>query len=437
MEQKETIIIGAGLAGLSTALHLGGDYLILEKEGRVGGLARTEVEDGFYFDVTGHWLHLRDERVKRLVSELLSDCFIEVERRAKIYIEKTFIDYPFQVNLAGLPIWMLRDCLKSAIQSAIMRAKKASYKPKNFLEYAKYYFGEGIARHFIVPYNTKIFGVHPSEITAEWCSRFVPIPNIDQVVDGALGFKDLSLGYNVKFLYPRQGGIEVLPKAFEARLEQSKILRNTMLRTIDVTQRTVEFGDEKVKFENLVSTIPLKELVAKTKDAPKDIMKAASLLRCSSLRYMNVALSVPHPLNGAHWLYIPEDRFPFYRVGCFSNVLPYMSPEGCSSLYVELRCDKPVEDRDAVHSISSFLKEIGSIEKDGQILFVIPRTVRYAYVTFDKNCIKARAKVLDWFASNGIYSIGRYGKWTYNSMEDAILDGIVTAEKIRMDRRGL
>ena len=430
MERRHTVVLGAGLSGLSTCLHLCGDYLVLEREGRPGGLARTESYDGFLFDVTGHWLHLRDERTKALVARLLGDGLVSVERKAAIYVHRTFTRYPFQANLYGLPGPVLRECLRGAVEAAVRRARGGTQRLKTFLDYVHYHFGPGIANHFIVPYNTKLFGVSPAEVTAEWTGRYIPVPDILEVVDGALGFSKEAMGYNATFLYPRENGIEALPRAMFACLDRERFLFNTRPRKIHLGERYVEFGDERVSFEHLVSTIPLPELVAVTEDAPPAIRRAAQRLRCSELRYMNVGLSVPRPLNGLHWIYLPEDRFPFYRVGSASNVLSLVAPQGMSSLYVELRNDRREEDRAVVRALADFLKEIGTIERDAQLLFASFRRHPYGYVIFDRYCTRARSLIMSFFDAHGVHSIGRYGGWTYNSMEDAILDGIRSAEAI-------
>jgi protoporphyrinogen oxidase len=431
MDLRETVILGAGLSGLSTALHAGGDYLVLERDGRAGGLTRTEDIDGFLFNHTGHWLHLRDDRVKRLVAELLPGAMATVARRAEVFMAGGFTPYPFQSNLYGLPDAIKRECLQGAVEAAVRRAGKAGSKPKNFHEFVRYHFGDGIARHFIVPYNTKLWGVPPDEVTADWTQRFVPVPDVAQIVDGALGFSREAMGYNATFLYPAEGGIETLARALYGRLDPSRFLFNTRPWRIHVGERTVEFGDDRVGFDRLVSSVPLPELIELTADAPASIRRAGGRLRCSVLRYVNVGLAVERPLRGAHWIYVPEPRYPFYRVGSASNAVPGLAPAGRSSLYVELANDRQAGEREVVNALAEFLKEIGTITTDSQLLFAAFREHRYGYVIFDRHCAKDRAAILDWYAQRGVHSIGRYGAWTYNSMEDAILDGIAAADRAR------
>lgn len=430
MDKTGLVIIGAGLSGLTTAMHARRDYLMVEAAARTGGLLRTEDIDGFLFDYTGHWLHIRDQRTAALIDDLLPGGTVRVTRKAAIYSSGAMTLFPFQANLFGLPSDVVRECLQEAVASAIERAAGTARTPENFEEYANIHFGRGIAGRFIVPYNTKLWGVAPSEVTAEWTQRFVPLPDIRQIIDGALGFSQQAMGYNTSFIYPATGGIESITKAMAGRLDPARTILNTRPTALSVGGRWIEFGGCRVGWDHLVSSAALPDLVAMTIDAPAEVKAAAAMLRCSRLRFINVGLDVPKPLDGNHWIYLPEDRFPFYRVGSFSNAVPSLAPAGKSSLYVELANDRDVKDGEIRQALLSFLKEIGSIDSDDQMLFAEFRAHPWGYVIFDADCVPARDMILNWYRESGIKSIGRFGAWTYNSMEDAILEAMATAAEI-------
>ena len=123
-EKVETLVLGAGLAGLSTALHLGpgADALILEKLPHVGGKACTERIGEFIFDVTGHWLHLRDPGISALIERLMGlDAFYKVDRVSRIWSHGVYTEYPFQANTHGLPPAVVHECLMGAISAARAR----------------------------------------------------------------------------------------------------------------------------------------------------------------------------------------------------------------------------------------------------------------------------------------------------------------------------
>ena len=85
--QKKVVILGGGLTGISAAMHLRRPWVLFEKDARLGGHARTDERDGFRFDKTGHWLHLRDAAMKVLITGLLPDWLVEYERRRPERIE--------------------------------------------------------------------------------------------------------------------------------------------------------------------------------------------------------------------------------------------------------------------------------------------------------------------------------------------------------------
>src|SRR5262249_2393021 len=221
------VILGGGLTGISTAYHLRRPWLLLEKEARLGGHARTDETRGFHFDRTGHWLHLRDPYTKALVAELLPGQMVPVARKARIFSHGVLTRYPFQGNLYGLPPEVISECLIDFVRAAA--DPRSQEPPKNFEDFCLKKFGAGISRHFMIPYNQKLWGVHPREITAEWCSRFVPIPKLEDVIKGAVGDVPPEIGYNIQFLYPQTGGIETLTRALTARLAGGDVHLSTPL----------------------------------------------------------------------------------------------------------------------------------------------------------------------------------------------------------------
>lgn len=417
------VLLGGGLTGISTALHLGQPWVLLERESRLGGHARTVERDGHFFDVTGHWLHLRDPKVQSLVEEILPGQMHRVERRARIWSHGRTTHYPFQANLHGLPQDVIDECVAGVL--AVKDAIAQPAEPRNFEEYCLRHFGAGISRHFMVPYNEKLWGVHPREITAAWCSRFVPLPNVDQILAGARGDGPAAMGYNVSFLHPRQGGIETFTRALAGRLQGGRVVTGTDPERIDWRARAVVVGGERIPYRALVSSIPLPELLKRMPGLPSEIEEHAARLRCTTLTYLNVATRSAPPADW-HWAYVPERRWPFYRVGIFSNATPSMAPPGCGSLYVELAARGPFRP-ESLPDVAAGLTAMGAIAAPGDIRFADPVQIQYAYVVFDEHYYPATAAIFRFLEDNAIYPRGRYGAWTYNAMEDCVIAGRDTA----------
>ncbi len=434
----QVMILGGGLCGLSAALYLseaGVTWTLLEKEARLGGHARTDETQGFHFDKTGHWLHLRDDGIKKLVAELLPDGMVRVERKAKIFSHGVLTRYPYQANLYGLPPNIISECLLELFAAEQkQQGTKDPVVPANFEEFCDQHFGKGISRHFMIPYNQKLWGVHPSEITAEWCSRFVPLPKLADIVRGAVGDVPPEMGYNVAFLYPRTGGIETLTKALVARVQasqgQSELHLQTGFDSIDVGKKQITVGGESRPWRAMVATVPLPELVKRIVDAPKEVQEAGDRLRCTQLRYLNVATKTP-PTADYHWIYVPEEKYPFYRVGIYTNAVPSMAPAGRGSFYVELSDRRSgLRAEDVMPDVADAMIATGAIQSRDDVLFAEMKELKYAYVVFDDHYFEAVGTITRWLEQHGIYPRGRYGSWIYNSMEDSLMAGRDTARLI-------
>ncbi|MBI4401222.1 MAG: FAD-dependent oxidoreductase [Nitrospirae bacterium] len=426
-------IVGAGLAGLSTAFHLKRvPYRLFEKEKEAGGLCRSYQLDGFTFDVTGHLLHFRQAEIKALVEGLLAGRLEKHARRSFIYSHRTYTEYPFQVNTYGLPPEVVRECLLGFIATLAKPATASTAAPedRSFKAWILENLGEGIAKHFMVPFNEKLWQVSLDELTSDWVSWLVPKPDLKDVINGALGIKDKAFGYNPSFLYPAQGGIAVLPQAFLPGVRE--IVCGSELVEVETGRRRATFQDgQVVEYETLVSTIPVPELVRRCTDLPEAIREAAAGLRCVSVYNVNLGVARER-VSDKHWIYFPEPEYPFYRAGFPMNFSPTLGPPGCSSLYVEISHQPTEHIPPAVllQRIREGMERAGIFRPEDEIVVADVRDIRYAYVLFDKHRARVLPAILAELERRGIHSIGRYGRWEHTSMEDAIGQGKKLAERL-------
>lgn len=432
-ESTETLIVGAGLAGLACALYHPGDALIVEAAGYVGGKARSERFDGYTFDVTGHWLHLRDPEIKALILKLLGeDHFHRIERISRIWSHGVYTEYPFQSNVFGLPPAVIKQCLMGAIEADRRRPPgppRLEDEPLNFADWIRFYFGDGIAEHFMVPYNAKLWGVPASEITSRWCQRFVPRPDLEAIVAGAVGMNAGGVGYNASFLYPKHGGIQTVADALAQAVGHERIHLDCPLEGVDLVRREARVGGRTIRFKHLVNTSALPEFLKKVHGLPDEVQAASTRLRATGVTYYNMGIhgSLGQP---DHWIYVPENTWPMYRVGSFSNAVPAMAPPGKSSLYVELS-DRQTPPEALVPRVVEGLVAMGLIEDARQVDFTHIRQVPHAYVIYDFHWHETTAAIHQWLGGQGVQSIGRYGEWKYSSMEDAMIDGRTAATRLR------
>ena len=444
----KVLIIGAGLTGLSTAFHLEKmgaiDYSVYEKREKVGGLCRSEYVTGrgfkgeFTFDILGHLLHLKEEYTKGLVKKLLEGNLKTHIRNSWIYSKGVYTKYPFQANTYGLEPKVVKECVFGFID-AKYRSLHFPEGPfeESFNDWILRNFGKGIAKHFMIPYNQKIWTVHPRELTCGWLKvnpKYVPSPNIQEVVIGALREQRKGFGYNVYFRYPRRGGIQKLPDAFKAKIKNLKL--NASLSKIDIRKKVAYFkrGKFKRNFQFLVSTVPLPELILKIIDnVPERVKNAALKLNHTSVLNLNLGIKRKN-IDRGDWVYFPEKKYVFYRVGFPKKFSENMCPPGTSSLYVEIACKPGKMTREKKEEFiiraKKDLIKAGILKTEQEILVEHPERIPYAYVIYDRNRDRNLKIIQDYLKEKDIYSVGRYGGWKYSTMEEAILEGKGVAEKL-------
>jgi protoporphyrinogen oxidase len=437
----QTLILGAGLTGLAAASHIKGEARLLEATPFIGGKARTRKRAGARFDITGHWLHLRDKEIQAWIATLPGLKLVKHNRKARIFSSGVYTLYPFQSNTFGLPADVAQACLQGFVDARLHDVELGPEAPqlaapKTFADWIIQKFGRGIAEHFMFPYNEKIWTVHPRELSAAWCeSSYIPIPAVADVMAGAVGASREALGYNTHFLYPDDGGgIEGLAQAIAAGLTLP-IETDNGVHSVDLAKRQVTTkGGETISYHKLISSLSLASLIDACErggELPPAVKAARALLRSTTVSHIDVlAKGSNHdqlgPWDGAgqpHWTYFPEKKFPFYRVGSFSAVEPKMTDGETRNFYVEIahKGERRVEDE--VQACLQGLAEAKLIDGLDSVIETWVEHVPHAYVLQDPNYKVSRQTLLGYLAEHQVLSTGRYGNWEYSAMEDALVHG--------------
>jgi protoporphyrinogen oxidase len=416
----KTIIIGGGISGLACAYHLEKrkyeHYVLFEAAGKIGGLCGSYTQNGFVFDYSGHLLHVSTKRGLKLVEKLLGKNIAAHKRRAYVFINNTELPFPFQNNLYGLPDSMISQCVNGALKAY----KDKSYKPGgSFKKRALALYGKPICDYFMFPYNEKLWQFDLSELTDLWCDKFMPSSTLEDIIKGAYCARKKDFGYNSTFFYPKTGGARAICNALASDVSNIKL--NCEIKSVNLKNRTALANGAEIKYESLVSTIPLNKLGQITSGLPDGIKKRFEDLRHNSVRVLNIGAQ--GKTKDGHWYYFPEREFPFYRIGIQSSFSANAAPRGASSFYVETP-DIEIDEK----LIISQMRGLGFIEKNAKILAKNSFSIPIAYPIYDKKYQETQAEIVDYFTKQNIYPLGRYGKWEYSFMEKSLLDGEAVAE---------
>lgn len=434
MLKTDVLIIGGGMAGLSAGLALDGkrDYLIAERENRPGGLAATIKKGGYHFDYSGHLLHLRWPETTKLILDALKSNVRRIKRDARVYAHGRWTSYPFQANLAGMPDAVRSECVGGFLKAWRPGGSGPGDGGEVFTRWTRRVFGDGISRHFMLPYNAKLWQYPLSRLTTEWCAPFVPVPKPEDVIAGAYGGKRTALGYNTVFHYPREGGIGALSNAFARGLRGLRL--GLEVESVNLKKRVAtvrHFGP--VHFRRLVNTSPLPSFVAMAEDAPAEVRRAAASLRHNTVYVLN--LGVSGAASSMHWGYFPGREFPFYRAGIATNFSPALAPRGRASFYIETATPGGVLDlASAEAEILRGLKACGLLRSVSQAEERLWLKIPCAYVVYNRERAQALPGIFSWLKARGAFSIGRYGSWKYSFMEESVREGLEAAGDILRGR---
>ena len=411
MNRVEYLVIGAGITGLSFANFVNSDdYLILESENEIGGYCRTIYRDEFVWDYSGHFFHFRDPEIKRFFAERVhSDDVVTVNKATKILYQGSLIDYPFQKNIHQLEKDEFIDCLFD-----LYFRDQLEYS--NFKEMLYSKFGRSISEKFLIPCNEKLYACDLETLESDAMGRFFPYADLGDVISNFKQGNNTS--YNDTFMYPKKGAMQFV-RALQEGLDTDKICTGERVLAIDIHRKKVQTSKRTITYENLITTIPFPILLDMV-----GLEEYVDRFSWNKVLVFNIGFD-RKGTEGLHWVYVPEEKFRFYRVGFYDNILGTDK----MSLYVEvgLSKDAEVDVEQEFDEVVMDLRKSGLIS-DEQIVCYEPVLMDPAYVHRTEESNELFQNISSALRARGIYTIGRYGGWKYCSIEDNIIEAKQTAE---------
>ena len=497
--QKTAIIIGAGPAGLTAAYQLLKETdikpVIVEASDFIGGISRTVVYNGNRMDIGGHRFFSKDERVMQFWQDLMplqgapakDDAILQREKEyadggpdpekedrvmllrtrvSRIYFMRKFFDYPITLSWDTLKNMGFTNTMKAGfgyIWSAIFKKEENSLK--NFYINR---FGAPLYKMFFEDYTEKVWGVNPSEISADWGAQRVKGLSLRKAVWAMLkkpftskkdiAQKNVETSLIEQFIYPKKGPgqlWEVL--AAEVQRMGGTIMMNTAVKALatepgkvkEVTVVAQDGEEQTLQGDYILSSMPIKDLItamgASVSEKVKDI--AVNLpyrdfitvgLLVDKLKIKNqTKMKTINGLVPDCWIYVQDREVRLGRLQIFNNWSPYMVGDFENKVWVGLEyfCNEGdsmwnTPEQDFIQFAVSELEKIEVIDKSAveDSVCVKVKKAYPAYFGTYSEFDKVR-EYLDTF--DNLYCIGRNGQHRYNNMDHSMLTAMAAVDVIK------
>jgi protoporphyrinogen oxidase len=300
-------ILGAGISGTTLARLLAADghtVVVLEKYSRAGGLCRSRVTDGFTWDEAGgHIIFSKNKAALAWQQERAGGmaALCEIQRQTRILWHDRFVPYPFENGVGHLTKEAIVDCIEGYVE-AYVRRKGGEACPANFKDWILWRMGDGFARHFMVPYNQKIWDCDLASMSSAWVAGRVPEAPLRDVISSAVGLDTEGYAHQSVFWFPEHGGFETL-------VHGTVRGGGFTLRTGTAAQRVQKVGSrfsvDGEDFDLVVNTVPLPQIAPTIADIPEAIRADIRELKPISLLNVIIGVKVDQPIPAHSWIYLP------------------------------------------------------------------------------------------------------------------------------------
>ncbi len=436
-------ILGGGLAGISLAYLLSDKSVtIYEKKDSIGGLCSSKVLKGYTYDIGGsHIIFSKDKDMLEFLLNQLGNNSIINQRNTKILMGSKLIQYPFENGIYELKFYVRFKILLSYLKARLKIILFSARKVKSFKESIILNFGKQISKLYLIPYNEKIWNYPLENIDNFWIKDRLPIPRVLDMLKATLGIKTEGYVHQLFFHYPKTGGIKAIIDSMKLKTN-AEILTNQELIKIEKRNDKWIIMTEKEsrKFDILISTIAIQDLVSLIKETPEEVINTTYNLLTNSMIciFLGIKGKINSKFADLSWFYIPEQKNGFFhRISIPSNFSTLNAPKGNSSLLVEITTSRDSEiwkkdNESLIKEVVVKLEELEIIDKN-QIEYQDLIRWDRAYVIYDKDYLKNIKIVRNFFRDKGIYSCGRFAQFEYLNMDNVVKNAHEIVKNIDAD----
>lgn len=415
---KETVlIVGGGISGLAAAgfLRDAFDCTLIERDNELGGYCRTIARNGFVWDYSGHFFHFRNQWVSDYVYKRIdSNDILRVKKISSVCLNGSYIDAPIQYHIDQLPKDELLRCLADMYDAQQHSAEAGA--PATFIDMLRRRCGAWLTEEFLRPYNEKLYGLSLDQLDTAAMGRFFPHVDFSQLLR-VLARRDKIDTYNEHFSYHRRGARGYV-EALASYVPTANVRLGVECTQIDLERKRAQTTAGEISYDRLIVSAPL----------PRVLMMAGiefpqNALTANKVAVFNIGFDRAAGRD-EHWIYFPDARWPFYRVGFYNNILG----QERMSIYVEVSLGpaQTLMEEGMLPRVMEGLRQARIVDGH-EIVDYEPVLMDPAYVHVRPGTVELAREFVAKLNACDVYPIGRYGQWKYCSIEDNIIDAFELA----------
>lgn len=426
------VILGTGMGGYGAAYRLhaeGMTPVMYDKNTYYGGqTASFRYNSDFVFDIGPHISFTKDPRIQDLFAGSVGQQYETVQINLNNYWHGYWPLHPVQVHLHGLP----EDVIVKVIIDFVENRQSPDRPVENYADWLLSSFGKTFAELFPMQYTRKYHLTTADNMSTDWLGPRIYRPSLEEVLRGALSPSSPHNHYITHFRYPTEGGFVSYLKKF---VPLGNLKLNHELVSLDPRTRQLTFSNGIVaRYDAIVSSIPLPDLIRMIRGTPQDVLDASRRLACSTCVLVNVGVD-RGDLSDAHMTYFYDEDICFTRLS-FPHMLSASNvPPGTGSIQAEVYFSdkyRPLTGSpdDWIKPVITDLRRCGILREGDGVLFSKATLVRYANVIFDLDRAAALKTVHGYLDDLGIAYCGRYGDWGYLWTDESFKSGENATQKV-------